>query len=83
MFHWFETSSCLSKELPPSYEPSKQPCVYFNFSLKTGDKDLEAEVEDRLLIKFYGCAWSDEFENEDHCNIKYKASLQETEVGAT
>src|SRR5688572_24785071 len=48
-----------------------------------GDRDLEAKVDECLLIRFYGCGCSDENEKEDHLDDKTKASLQETEVGST
>jgi len=50
--------------------------------LKTGDRDLEAKVDERLLMRFHCCGWSDENENQEHLENENKDSLQETKVGA-
>jgi len=64
-------------------------CLYikkillWSCSVKIGDRDLEAKVDERLLLRFYGCGCSDENQNEDNLDDKNIGSIQETEVGAT
>jgi len=57
-------------------------CVYFSLAFKTGDRDLESRVEERLLLRLQICGCSDENKDQKHPDDLIQTPPQEeVEVG--
>ena len=80
--------SCNMVRLLCPFYSNKQYQKKFNFALclllavKIGDRDLEAKVDERLLLRFNLCGCADENENLKHLEDGNKASMQGTNVSA-